>query len=70
MLVLSRKDGQAIRIGEDVIIKVSEISGGRVKLAIDAPREIPIRRSELNTQRNASQRRPDTASTLAWGGAS
>lgn len=50
MLVLSRKDGQAIRIGQDVIIKVSEISGGRVKLAIDAPREVPIRRSELSAQ--------------------
>jgi carbon storage regulator len=62
MLVLSRKDGQAIRIGDDVTIKVSEISGGRVKLAIDAPREVPIRRSELSSQ---SHRQPQNSDAPA-----
>ena len=47
MLVLTRKDGESIRIGSDVIVKVSQISGGRVKLAIDAPRDVAIRRNEL-----------------------
>jgi carbon storage regulator len=47
MLILTRKDGESIRIGSDVIVKVSQISGGRVKLAIDAPRDVTIRRNEL-----------------------
>ncbi len=64
MLVLSRKDGQAIRIGEDVIIKVSEISGGRVKLAIDAPREIPIRRTELSTQNHRTANSSEAPSPI------
>ena len=51
MLVLSRKDGEAIRIGEDILIKVSQIRGGRVRIAIDAPQDVRIRRSELETQR-------------------
>jgi carbon storage regulator len=47
MLVLSRKDGESIRIGSDVIVKVSKISGGRVKLAIEAPNDVRIQRGEL-----------------------
>lgn len=47
MLVLSRKADQAIAIGNDVTIKVVSISGGRVRLAIDAPRHIRVMRQEL-----------------------
>lgn len=50
MLVLSRKANEAIHIGSDVVIRVSSISGNRVKLAIDAPREVAIRRSELELE--------------------
>jgi carbon storage regulator CsrA len=44
MLVISRKLGEKLRIGDDVIVTVLEISGSRVVLGIDAPREISIRR--------------------------
>jgi carbon storage regulator len=47
MLVLSRKDGEQILVGDDVIIKVLSIAGGRVRVGIEAPRNVPIRRSEL-----------------------
>ncbi|KAA5545449.1 carbon storage regulator [Roseiconus nitratireducens] len=47
MLVLSRKDGQSIHIGSDIVVKVSQVNGSRVKLAIEAPREVPIRRAEI-----------------------
>lgn len=47
MLVLSRKLDQSIVIGENVTIKVVRISGNTVKLAIDAPRSVPITRTEL-----------------------
>jgi carbon storage regulator len=47
MLVLSRKPGESLTIGENVTIKVVRTQGGRVQLAIDAPREVAIRRSEL-----------------------
>ena len=50
MLVLTRKDGEAIRIGDDILIKVSQIRGGRVKIAIDAPQDVRIRRSELEAR--------------------
>ncbi|MEO1615674.1 MAG: carbon storage regulator [Planctomycetota bacterium] len=47
MLVLSRKVGDAIVIGDEIVVKVSQISGGRVKIAIEAPSEVRIRRREI-----------------------
>ncbi len=47
MLVLTRKEGQVITIGENIRVKVIEISGNSVKLGIDAPKEMPIYREEL-----------------------
>lgn len=46
MLVLTRKTGQQIRIGPDVTITVVSVRGGYVRLGIEAPRDIRIRRGE------------------------
>ncbi len=50
MLVLSRKIGERIRIGEDVQIVVLKSKGGRIKLGFDAPAEVPIYRDEMLTE--------------------
>lgn len=47
MLVLSRKTGEEIRIGDDVVIQVVRIQGNRVRIGIKAPGHIPIARQEL-----------------------
>lgn len=47
MLVLGRKKGQSILIGEEIEITIQEVSRDFVKLAIHAPKEIEIMRSEL-----------------------
>ncbi len=47
MLVLSRKSGESLRIGTDIELTVVEIRGDSVRLAIKAPREIPVWRGEL-----------------------
>jgi carbon storage regulator len=47
MLVLSRKPGESIRIGDDITVTVSSIHGGKARLAIEAPREIPVHREEI-----------------------
>ena len=47
MLVLSRKSGQRILIGDRVVVTVLAIQGGNVRLGVDAPRKIVVRRSEL-----------------------
>lgn len=47
MLVLSRKYGEKIRIGDDITITVVDIEPNKVRLGIEAPRDVPIYRSEL-----------------------
>ncbi len=47
MLVLSRKQGEQIRIGSEIEVVVLEVTKGRVRIGISAPTEIPIRRQEL-----------------------
>lgn len=48
MLVLSRKEGEAIRIADDIIITVIRNSGNRVTLGIEAPGNVGIVRGELS----------------------
>ena len=47
MLVLSRKTGEKIVIGNDVFITVLEVRGDNVKLGMDAPKHISIHREEI-----------------------
>ncbi|MFP6576889.1 MAG: carbon storage regulator [Pirellulaceae bacterium] len=52
MLVLSRKVGQTILVGENISIHVLQVSGGSVRLGIEAPRDIRILRGELELPAN------------------
>ena len=47
MLVLSRKEGERICIGEDIVLTVVSIRGDRVRLGFEGPREVPIHREEV-----------------------
>ena len=47
MLVLSRKSTERIQIGDNVVVTVLEIRGSKVRIGIDAPKEIHVLRSEL-----------------------
>lgn len=47
MLVLSRKPGECIYIGNDISVTIVRIDGRQVRVMIDAPKEIPIVREEL-----------------------
>ena len=47
MLVLSRKIGERIIIGDGILLTILSVRGGQVRLGIDAPRSTAIRREEL-----------------------
>lgn len=47
MLILSRRPGEAIYVGDDIIITVANVKGDQVKLGIQAPRDILVIRDEL-----------------------
>jgi carbon storage regulator len=47
MLVLTRKSNQSIMIGDDIEISVLSVNGEKVRIGIQAPREIPVFRKEV-----------------------
>lgn len=47
MLTLTRKIGESIRIGDDIVVVVKEIKGKQVRLGIEAPRDVYVCREEL-----------------------
>lgn len=49
MLILHRKKGESLLINENIKITIVDITGEKVKIAIEAPKEIPILRTELVT---------------------
>ncbi len=64
MLVLTRKLGENIRIGDSVKITVLEVRSGQVKLGIEAPPEVKVHREEIYARiqeenRRAQQWKPD-----------
>jgi carbon storage regulator len=50
MLVLSRKLGEKIYINDNICITIVDIDRGKIRLGIEAPREVPIFRQELVSQ--------------------
>jgi carbon storage regulator len=48
MLVLTRKRGEAIVIGDGITVTVLETQGNRVRLGFDAPVDVPIHRQEIH----------------------
>lgn len=50
MLVLSRKPGESICIGDDIIITLVRVSGSAARIGVTAPRNVKIVRSELEKE--------------------
>ena len=59
MLVLSRKKNESIVINNDITIVVVEIRGDKVRLGVEAPKEVPVHRREVYDaiKRNESEQR-------------
>jgi len=49
MLVLTRRNGESVQIGDEIVVKVLSVSGNHVKLGFTAPPEVTIRREEILT---------------------
>lgn len=47
MLILTRKSGEGIRIGDSITIKVIEVRGNQVRLGVEAPKNISVHREEI-----------------------
>lgn len=64
MLVLSRKTGEQIHIGNDITVEVRRLSGNRVALAVQAPREMRILRGELKESADSFDEEPQSYSLV------
>ena len=64
-MILQRKAGESLVIGDDITVRVISVDGTRVRLAISAPEDVPILRSELiiATAANRDSAREETAPT-------
>jgi carbon storage regulator len=61
MLVLSRKQGQSIVIGNEIVVTVREIRGRNVRIAIETPHGIPVHRLEIHQEIVEENRRAAAA---------
>ena len=64
MLIITRKPGEKIMLGDDVVVHVMEIVGNSVRIGIQAPRSLPVYREEIwnvvrEEHQTASQAAPD-----------
>ena len=65
MLALSRKQNEAIVVGNDIEITVLEIKGDQVKIGINAPKSVPVYRKELYVQiKDANKEAIEQANTI------
>ncbi|MEJ5944081.1 carbon storage regulator CsrA [Pseudokineococcus basanitobsidens] len=72
MLVLTRRAGESIVIGDDVVVTVVEVRGDVVRLGIDAPRSVQVHREEVyravvEANRTAAAVTDDAVAALAAG---
>ena len=64
MLVLSRKQGQSIVIGNEIVVTVREIRGRNVRIAIETPHGVPVHRLEIHQEIVEENRRAAAAAGL------
>lgn len=58
MLILTRRMGETIRIGDDITITVLSLCGPQVSIGVDAPLEVPVHRSEIYERIQRGEPRP------------
>ena len=68
MLILTRKSGESITIGDDVKITVVEVKGKQVRIGIDAPRSYMIHREEIYLSIQEENRRAAKESPISIAG--
>ncbi len=56
MLILTRKAGQVIKIGDEIEVTVTSVQDGQVRIAISAPKHIAVDRSEIRAAKIANPR--------------
>ena len=64
MLIITRRAGERIMVGDDVVVEIMEIVGNSVRVGISAPRSIPVYREEIYTAVRDENRAAADASSV------
>ncbi len=65
MLIITRRPGEKIMLGDDIVVHVMEIVGNSVRVGIEAPRSIPVYREEIwNAVRDENRAAAETPADL------
>ena len=62
MLILTRKVGESVLIGDDISITVLSVRGNQVKLGVEAPKEVSVHREEIYQRIKQTQDEPSNGS--------
>lgn len=69
MLILTRRIGETLKIGDNIDVTVLNVQGGQVRLGINAPRDVAVHREEIYERIKEEQKQqPGLARTAATGG--
>ena len=71
MLILTRRAGEALRIGDDIEVTVMAVNGSQVRIGINAPRDVAVDREEIaeRKRRDREAERPAGSQAMKTGGA-
>lgn len=47
MLILTRRTGETLNIGDDIIVTILQVKGNQVRIGINAPKDVPVHRDEI-----------------------
>jgi len=59
MLVMSRKEGETIFVGDDIKVVIVRAGSDKVRIGIDAPKEVPVDRQEIRERPDYRRQKPD-----------
>ena len=60
MLILTRRIGETLNIGDDVRVTVLGVKGNQVRIGVTAPKDVPVHREEIYERIKAEQSEPDS----------
>lgn len=58
MLILTRRPGEALIIGDDIVVQVLDVRGNQVRIGVEAPRDVAVDREELRERKEANRAPP------------